>query len=89
MAVLLLRADAAIATLGASKWLPPLLLLLLLPQALLYEPGTHVVSRGALAASSGAKTGRCPGAKHVLREPAYEGQVWWGEASPNHPMEDR
>jgi ATP-dependent phosphoenolpyruvate carboxykinase len=65
----------------------PLRLLLL--QALLYEPGTHVVASGALAVSSGAQTGRCPAAKHVVREAGWEDKVWWGGASPNHAMEER
>jgi hypothetical protein len=30
-------------------------------QALKYEPGTHVVSSGALATTSGKKTGELPG----------------------------
>jgi phosphoenolpyruvate carboxykinase (ATP) len=60
-----------------------------LRQALLHEPGTHVVSSGALATTSGAKTGRCPAAKHVVREACFQGQVWWGPASPNHAMDER
>ncbi|WIA38880.1 hypothetical protein OEZ86_002155 [Tetradesmus obliquus] len=57
-------------------------------QALLHEPAAHVVNSGALAVSSGPQTGRCPQAKHVVREEGFEGQVWWGVASPNHAMED-
>eukprot|EP00882_Tetradesmus_deserticola_P001214 GHRQ01001313.1.p1 GENE.GHRQ01001313.1~~GHRQ01001313.1.p1 ORF type:complete len:221 (+),score=62.38 GHRQ01001313.1:188-850(+) len=58
-------------------------------KALLHEPGTHVVSSGALAASSGAHTGRCPAAKHVVAEVGCEGQVWRGAASPNHSLDER
>lgn len=65
-----------------------LVMLPLLLQALLYEPGTHVVSSGALAATSGARTGRCPAAKHVVREAGYEGRVWRGPASPNNGIEE-
>lgn len=46
-------------------------------QALRYEPGTHVVSSGALATTSGQKTGRSPKDKRVVREDDTE-KVSWG-----------
>lgn len=58
-------------------------------KALLYEPGTHMVSSGALATLSGAKTGRCPRDKRVVREEATEKDIWWGEGSPNFEMDER
>lgn len=58
-------------------------------KALLYEPGTHMVSSGALATLSGAKTGRCPRDKRVVREDANEKDIWWGEGSPNFEMDER
>jgi Phosphoenolpyruvate carboxykinase len=45
-------------------------------QALAYEPGSHLVSSGALATLSGAKTGRTPKDKRVVREAESEANVW-------------
>ena len=61
------------------------------PPGRLYE---HAVSReaaaimstGAIAIRSGAKTGRSPGDKHVVQAPESEADVWWG--SVNHPIDD-
>lgn len=47
------------------------------------------MERGALATVSGAKTGRTPGDKRIVREPASEGDVWWGEGSTNYEMDER
>lgn len=58
-------------------------------KALQYEKGTHIVSSGAITALSGAKTGRSPKDKRVVREPESENDVWWGEGSPNIEMDDR
>jgi len=58
-------------------------------QALSLEKGTHVVSSGALATTSGEKTGRSPKDKRVVREPEFEDDVWWGKYSPNYMMDDR
>eukprot|EP00878_Enallax_costatus_P027386 GHUV01029470.1.p1 GENE.GHUV01029470.1~~GHUV01029470.1.p1 ORF type:complete len:102 (-),score=5.15 GHUV01029470.1:19-324(-) len=58
-------------------------------QALHFEPGTHVVSSGALATESGKKTGRSPKDKRVVRECAFEKDIWWGKYSPNYMMDDR
>jgi hypothetical protein len=63
-------------------WLP-------VPQALQYEPSSHIVAGGALAAISGAKTGRSPQDKRIVREPSSEQEVWWGEGSPNFEMDER
>lgn len=57
--------------------------------ALKYEPGTHIVSTGALATMSGAKTGRSPKDKRVVKEPSTEGNIWWGEGSPNYEMDEQ
>ena len=53
--------------------------------AIVHEPGTQIASSGALVAYSGAKTGRSPGDKRIVRHPDSEGEVWWGEV--NRPME--
>eukprot|EP00878_Enallax_costatus_P000932 GHUV01001062.1.p1 GENE.GHUV01001062.1~~GHUV01001062.1.p1 ORF type:complete len:591 (+),score=127.90 GHUV01001062.1:65-1837(+) len=58
-------------------------------KALHFEPGTHVVSSGALATESGKKTGRSPKDKRVVRECAFEKDIWWGKYSPNYMMDDR
>lgn len=57
--------------------------------ALKYEPDTAIVSSGALAAVSYEKTGRSPKDKRVVREPSTEADVWWGQGSPNFPMDER
>lgn len=46
--------------------------------ALVYESGSAITSSGALTAYSGAKTGRSPLDKRVVREPGSEKEVWWG-----------
>ncbi|KXZ44599.1 hypothetical protein GPECTOR_65g217 [Gonium pectorale] len=57
--------------------------------ALAFEPGTHITSTGALATQSGAKMGRCPKDKRVVRDPETEKDLWWGPYSPNYVMDDR
>ena len=57
-----------------------------------FEPGSHLVSSGALATLSGAKTGRSPRDKRVVREPDSEGNIWWNKdqnGSPNFEMDER
>ena len=54
--------------------------------ARLYEIGTSqegakINSTGALAANSGAKTGRSPKDKRVVKNSASEGDVWWGSVN--------
>jgi len=46
--------------------------------ALVYETGSAMTSTGALTAYSGAKTGRSPSDKRVVKEPGSENDVWWG-----------
>ena len=46
--------------------------------ALVYETGTAITSTGALSAYSGAKTGRSPADKRVVKEESSEKDVWWG-----------
>jgi len=45
-----------------------------------------IVASGAIAIRSGAKTGRSPGDKHVVRRPESEADVWWGPV--NHAIDD-
>ena len=55
-------------------------------EALRHEADTALVSTGALVALSGAKTGRSPADKRIVRTPATEGDVWWG--SINIPLSE-
>ncbi|PGH35560.1 phosphoenolpyruvate carboxykinase [ATP] [[Emmonsia] crescens] len=52
--------------------------------ALVYETGTAITSSGALTAYSGAKTGRSPLDKRIVKEPTSENDIWWGPV--NKPM---
>jgi len=61
------------------------------PAAVLYEHGAQfdqglITSAGALAATSGEKTGRCPSDKRIVEHPASASDVWWGEV--NRPLSD-
>jgi len=46
--------------------------------ALKYEPGTYITSSGALATSSGTKTGRSPKDKRITEGKDSAGDIWWG-----------
>ena len=46
--------------------------------AIRHEKGASIAENGALVAYSGAKTGRSPKDKRVVRHPASEQDVWWG-----------
>lgn len=50
----------------------------------MYEQGTAMTSTGALSAYSGAKMGRSPLDKRVVKEPGSDKEVWWGPV--NKPM---
>jgi phosphoenolpyruvate carboxykinase (ATP) len=62
-----------------------------LPPATLYEeairhdPNARIAENGALVAYSGAKTGRSPKDKHIVRQGESERDVWWGPV--NIPIE--
>src|SRR5512134_3765542 len=53
--------------------------------AIRYEKRASIAANGALVAYSGAKTGRSPKDKRIVRDPASEKDVWWG--SVNIPMD--
>lgn len=57
-------------------------------QALRYEKGSYITSTGALAVLSGAKTGRSPKDKRVVKEESSQDDLWWGEGSPNIEMDE-
>jgi phosphoenolpyruvate carboxykinase (ATP) len=46
--------------------------------AIRYETRASIAGNGALVAYSGAKTGRSPKDKRVVRHPDSEAEVWWG-----------
>ncbi|KAJ5899502.1 Phosphoenolpyruvate carboxykinase (ATP) [Penicillium taxi] len=52
--------------------------------ALVYETGSAITSSGALSAYSGAKTGRSPSDKRIVKEESSENEIWWGPV--NKPM---
>jgi len=54
-------------------------------EAIRYDVKTRVADNGALVAYSGAKTGRSPKDKRIVRRPNSEGEVWWGPV--NVPLE--
>lgn len=53
-------------------------------EAILHPEGNHISESGALVSYSGAKTGRSPKDKRVVRNPESENDVWWG--SVNIPL---
>jgi phosphoenolpyruvate carboxykinase (ATP) len=47
-------------------------------EAIRHEEGSYIADSGALIAYSGAKTGRSPQDKRVVRQPDSGDDVWWG-----------
>jgi len=61
------------------------------PPGRLYEDAVSreragIVASGAIAIRSGAKTGRSPADKHVVRGRESQEEVWWGPV--NHPIDE-
>ncbi|MCO6455064.1 MAG: phosphoenolpyruvate carboxykinase (ATP) [Pirellulaceae bacterium] len=54
-------------------------------EAIRNEPSSVIADSGALIAYSGAKTGRSPKDKHVVRTGTFADEVWWGPV--NVPIE--
>merc|ERR1719316_910178 len=50
-------------------------------EALKNEPGSAIVSSGALAVKSGKKTGRSPLDKRVVEEDESVNDIWWGKVN--------
>ncbi|XP_042467897.1 phosphoenolpyruvate carboxykinase (ATP) 1-like [Zingiber officinale] len=57
-------------------------------QAIKYEKGSFITSTGALATMSGAKTGRSPRDKRVVKDETTANELWWGKGSPNIEMDE-
>jgi phosphoenolpyruvate carboxykinase (ATP) len=55
--------------------------------ALRYDDGATIAENGALVAYSGAKTGRSPKDKRVVKNLASEKEVWWGQT--NLPLDPK
>src|SRR5215831_9600210 len=55
--------------------------------AIRFEKDASIAENGALVAYSGAKTGRSPKDKRVVKHPKSEKDVWWGPV--NIPLDDR
>ena len=47
-------------------------------EAIRHEPKTTISSAGAFIAYSGAKTGRSPKDKRIVKHPTSEKEIWWG-----------
>ncbi|CAB4283970.1 unnamed protein product [Prunus armeniaca] len=56
--------------------------------AVKYEKGSFITSTGALATQSGAKTGRSPRDKRVVKDATTQDDLWWGKGSPNIEMDE-
>nr|AZL94675.1 phosphoenolpyruvate carboxykinase [Nephromyces sp. MMRI]AZL94677.1 phosphoenolpyruvate carboxykinase [Nephromyces sp. MMRI] len=56
-------------------------------KALTYEKDSYITNTGALCCSSGAKTGRSPSDKRIVKEPSSEKDIWWGKV--NFPLEEK
>lgn len=54
-------------------------------EAIRFDPGTRIADSGALVAYSGAKTGRSPKDKRIVRHADSEKDIWWG--SVNVPLD--
>ena len=48
--------------------------------AIVYDESS-IVSSGALATHSGAKTGRSPKDKRIVEHPRQRGDIWWGDVN--------
>src|SRR3954454_8380205 len=55
--------------------------------AIRFEKDARIAENGALVAYSGAKTGRSPSDKRVVKDAASEQDIWWGKV--NVPMDQR
>ena len=55
--------------------------------AIRYEKDASIAENGALVAYSGAKTGRSPKDKRVVKHPDSEKDIWWGKV--NIPFDAR
>ena len=59
---------------------------LLYEEAVRHDRSAAIVCSGALAISSGAKTGRSPLDKRIVQHPASQDEIWWSEV--NMPIDE-
>jgi phosphoenolpyruvate carboxykinase (ATP) len=59
---------------------------MLYEEAIRSEAGTTISNNGALIAYSGAKTGRSPKDKRLVRQASTENDIWWGPV--NWPLDE-
>jgi phosphoenolpyruvate carboxykinase (ATP) len=69
---------------GVHHNLPPSALY---EHAIRHDKDASIAENGALVAYSGAKTGRSPKDKRIVRNPGSENDIWWGEV--NVPLDAR
>ena len=74
--------DDGIRSAEILHYLPPSALY---EHAIRYEKDASIAENGALVAYSGAKTGRSPKDKRLVKHPGSEADVWWGKV--NLPIE--
>ncbi len=55
-------------------------------EAVRYDARAAIVSSGALACTSGAKTGRSPADKRIVEHPESQENIWWGPI--NIPLDE-
>src|SRR5271165_6654762 len=55
--------------------------------AIRYDKDASIAENGALVAYSGAKTGRSPKDKRIVKNPGSEHDIWWGDV--NVPLDAR
>ncbi|XP_020581222.1 phosphoenolpyruvate carboxykinase (ATP)-like [Phalaenopsis equestris] len=56
--------------------------------AIKHEKGSFITSSGAITTLSGAKTGRSPKDKRVVKDETTAAELWWGNGSPNIEMDE-
>ena len=75
-----IKAELAVLGIDAKKVYHNTSPAVLYEKALRFEPGSYVTNTGALAVSSGAKTGRSPGDKRVVDHADLK-DIWWGKVN--------
>ncbi|MDX1663869.1 MAG: phosphoenolpyruvate carboxykinase (ATP) [Candidatus Promineifilaceae bacterium] len=60
---------------------------LLYQEAMMYEPEAAIADSGALMVRSGAKTGRSPKDKRIVKHEASAEDIWWGPV--NMPVDEQ
>lgn len=56
-------------------------------EAIRHESDSRIAALGALVAYSGAKTGRSPKDKRIVKDPRSEMDIWWGSVNVPLPLD--